>query len=91
MSDYSSSVITVKLRVSPELKEKIELASKENNRSMNAEMVLRLQQSFLEYPSENAERILQKAEFFLAEAMNMRSQVSAELDKIQKIAQELKK
>ncbi len=79
------------LRLPQSLKESIDDAAQKNNRSINAEIVLRLQQSFLEYPSENAERILQKAEFFLAEAMNMRSQVSAELDKIQKIAQELKK
>lgn len=79
------------LRLPQSLKESIDDAAQKNNRSINAEIVLRLQQSFLEYPSENAEKVLQKAEFFLAEAMNMRSQVSAELDKIQKIAQELKK
>lgn len=35
-----------KLRVSPELRDEIERAAKANNRSMNAEIVARLQSSF---------------------------------------------
>lgn len=39
-----------KLRLPPELKEKIVASSKEHNRSMNADIVARLEQSFLSQP-----------------------------------------
>ena len=42
----------VNLRLSTELKERIDLAAKENNRSLNSELVTRLEDSFA--PSGNA-------------------------------------
>lgn len=44
--DMSSEVVTLKVRVSPEFREKITNTAKENNRSMNQEIVSRLEQSF---------------------------------------------
>lgn len=49
MSNQADHTI-VRLRVPPELKEKIEKAAEENNRSQSAEMVARLEQSFKPAP-----------------------------------------
>lgn len=46
MSEDQSSVVTLKVRVTPEFREKIIETAKENNRSMNQEIVARLEQSF---------------------------------------------
>lgn len=46
MSDEQSSVVTLKVRVSPEFREKIVNTAKQNNRSMNQEIVARLEESF---------------------------------------------
>lgn len=48
MSDDQASVVTLKVRVTPEFREKIVKTAKENNRSMNQEIVSRLEQSFSE-------------------------------------------
>lgn len=45
MSDNPKHV-TVRLRVPPELRDKIAASSEQYNRSMNADMVARLEQSF---------------------------------------------
>lgn len=47
MSEDNNAVVTLKVRVTPEFREKIIDAAKENSRSMNAEIVHRLEQSFL--------------------------------------------
>ncbi len=46
MNDDEQTVLTLKLRVSPELKHKIVNSADAHNRSMNADMVARLEQSF---------------------------------------------
>ncbi|VXA55297.1 Arc family DNA-binding protein [Acinetobacter proteolyticus] len=46
MSEDQNSVVTLKVRVSPEFREQLVSTAKENNRSMNAEIVHRLEQSF---------------------------------------------
>ena len=47
MSDQEQTkVITVKLRVSPDLRDRIAQSAKAHNRSMNADMVARLEASF---------------------------------------------
>ena len=46
MSDDQNSVVTLKVRVTPEFREKIVATAKDNNRSMNAEIVSRLEGSF---------------------------------------------
>lgn len=46
MSEDDSKVVTLKVRVVPEFREKIISTAKNNNRSMNAEIVARLEQSF---------------------------------------------
>lgn len=49
MSNQSDHTI-VRLRVPPELKQKIEKSAEDNNRSQSAEMVARLEESFLDKP-----------------------------------------
>lgn len=46
MSDDQSGVVTLKVRVTPEFREKIVETAKANNRSMNQEIIHRLEQSF---------------------------------------------
>lgn len=46
MSEDQSSVVTLKVRVTPEFREKIVETAKANNRSMNQEIVSRLEASF---------------------------------------------
>ena len=46
MSEDQISVVTLKVRVSPEFREKIVETAKANNRSMNQEIVARLEKSF---------------------------------------------
>jgi len=46
MSEDQNTVVTLKVRVSPEFREKIVATAKENNRSMNQEIVARLEKSF---------------------------------------------
>lgn len=46
MNDEQQSVLTLKLRVTPELKQKIVESAEKYNRSMNADMVSRLEKSF---------------------------------------------
>ena len=61
MSEDQSAVVTLKVRVTPEFREKIIATAKENNRSMNAEIVHRLEQSFPQplHPMEIAEVLSQ--------------------------------
>ncbi len=82
MNYYPQTDPQYKLRIPPELKKQIENAAKDSNRSMNAEIVLRLQQSFLNDSSVTPLEIMQKAEHFLAETMAMRSQVEQQLEKL---------
>lgn len=46
MSDEDNKVVTLKVRVTPEFRELITDTAKANNRSMNAEIVDRLEKSF---------------------------------------------
>ncbi|WP_347455711.1 Arc family DNA-binding protein [Acinetobacter thermotolerans] len=46
MSEDQSGVVTLKVRVSPEFRERIVKSAKANNRSMNQEIVSRLEKSF---------------------------------------------
>ena len=70
------------LRMPQGLKDQIDEAALRSNRSINAEIVLRLQQSFLNDSSVTPLEIMQKAEHFLAETMAMRSQVEQQLEKL---------
>lgn len=47
MSEDSGTVVTLKVRVTPEFREKIVETAKANSRSMNAEIVHRLEKTFL--------------------------------------------
>lgn len=47
MIEDDNKVVTLKVRVTPEFREKIVNTAKENSRSMNAEIVHRLEQSFI--------------------------------------------
>ncbi len=46
MSEDQNNIVTLKVRVTAEFREKIATTAKGNNRSMNAEIVARLEQSF---------------------------------------------
>ncbi len=46
MTVDDNKVVTMKVRVTPEFREKLVSTAKENNRSMNAEIVDRLEKSF---------------------------------------------
>ena len=46
MSEDQNNIVTLKVRVTAEFREKIATTAKENNRSMNAEIVALLEQSF---------------------------------------------
>lgn len=46
MTEDQSAVVTLKVRVTPEFREKIVSTAKNNNRSMNQEIVARLEESF---------------------------------------------
>ncbi len=56
-SNSVTQVITVKLRVSPDLKDKIANSAKNLNRSMNADMVARLEGSFESSENTSIERL----------------------------------
>lgn len=53
----SNEVVTLKVRVSPEFREKITNTAKENNRSMNQEIVSRLEKSFESQDLKNIQTI----------------------------------
>ena len=74
MSEDQNTVVTLKVRVSPEFREKIVATAKENNRSMNQEIVARLEKSFEEIPphkyTENAvAQVLEKSIAKLLDSM----------------------
>ncbi|USA54558.1 Arc family DNA-binding protein [Acinetobacter sp. C32I] len=46
MNEDDNKVVTMKVRVTPEFREKLVTTAKGNNRSMNAEIVDRLEKSF---------------------------------------------
>ncbi|MDH0031333.1 MULTISPECIES: Arc family DNA-binding protein [unclassified Acinetobacter] len=71
MSNQADHTI-VRLRVPPELKEKIEKAAEENNRSQSAEMVSRLEESFLSNRNESTDEIYELvSEKFLLNLMRI--------------------
>lgn len=59
MSDDQSGVVTLKVRVTPEFREKIVDTAKQNNRSMNQEIVSRLEQSFTTDSNSPSQAMLQ--------------------------------
>lgn len=54
--------VTVRLRVSPELRDKIAASSEQYNRSMNADMVARLEQSFEHQENSDITQLKQQIE-----------------------------
>ncbi|WP_335984452.1 Arc family DNA-binding protein [Acinetobacter haemolyticus] len=76
-SENNSQVITVKLRVSPELKQKIAISAKAYNRSMNADMVARLEQSF---DNESEYSPLRLSDEELAEKLNRIEKIFSNID-----------
>lgn len=61
MSDNPKHV-TVRLRVPPELRDKIAASSEQYNRSMNADMVARLEQSFENQENSDIAQLKQQIE-----------------------------
>lgn len=79
MSDDQSSVVTLKVRVTPEFREKIVNTAKENNRSMNQEIVARLERSFL---SDSEDITLKNIIKSFGEITNETSRLQSELIEI---------
>ena len=71
MNEDQNSVVTLKVRVTHEFREKIINAAKENSRSMNAEIVYRLEQSFATVPQEEALMWKEEAEALIEELNNL--------------------
>lgn len=71
MSDESNTVVTLKVRVTPEFRERIVDAAKENSRSMNAEIVHRLEQSFSSVSQDEALMWKEEAEALMRELKNL--------------------
>ena len=71
MSDESNTVVTLKVRVTPEFRERIVDATKENSRSMNAEIVHRLEQSFSSVSQDEALMWKEEAEALMRELKNL--------------------
>lgn len=80
MSEDQSNIVTLKVRVTPEFREKIITSAKENNRSMNAEIVHRLEESY--YMQANSE---DKFLIFGGEA----EKIKMDLKKIQETVEQL--
>ena len=80
MSEDQTSVVTLKVRVTPEFREKIISSAKENNRSMNAEIVHRLEESYYTQAhseGSDAEKIkmdLQKIQATMDQLLNQKNQ-----------------
>ena len=66
--------IQYKLRLPPELKEKIAISAKEHNRSMNADIVARLEQTFSSevVPKGEASALIQQIKELLEENNRLR-------------------
>ena len=62
MSEDQNNIVTLKVRVTAEFREKIATTAKENNRSMNAEIVARLEESFNKGKSQDDELVDLKKE-----------------------------
>lgn len=79
MSNQADHTI-VRLRVPPELKQKIEESAEKNNRSQSAEMVARLEQSF-------EEKISHETEMYLMNVMVKEQQ--KQIDQLQEMVKQL--
>ena len=62
MSEDQNNIVTLKVRVTAEFREKIATTAKENNRSMNAEIVARLEQSFEHQENSDIAQLKQQIE-----------------------------
>lgn len=71
MSNQENHII-VRLRISPELRDQIADSAKTHNRSMSADMVVRLEKSFTEQQSINLTRLEEEISRLSAEAREMR-------------------
>lgn len=62
MSEDQNNIVTLKVRVTAEFREKIVATAKENNRSMNQEIVARLEQSFEHQENSDIAQLKQQIE-----------------------------
>ncbi|ENW78414.1 hypothetical protein F909_04104 [Acinetobacter sp. ANC 3929] len=77
--------VTVRLRVPPELRDKISKSSEQYNRSMNADMVARLEQSFEAQISHEFE--MHMMEIMLKEQQDKINSLIQSVDNLTKIVQ----
>ncbi|HCK31104.1 MAG TPA: toxin-antitoxin system HicB family antitoxin [Acinetobacter ursingii] len=77
--------VTVRLRVPPELRDKISKSSEQYNRSMNADMVARLEQSFEAQISHEFE--IHVMEIMLKEQQDKINSLIQSVDNLTKIVQ----
>ena len=91
MSNQADHTI-VRLRVPPELKQKIEESAEKNNRSQSAEMVARLEQTFnnpiLHEPESVIERVDKVIEIIEHQDKTIKSQ-NETIDAVQKMLSDL--
>lgn len=89
MSNQADHTI-VRLRVPPELKEKIEKAAEENNRSQSAEMVSRLEESFENNQSSYIEAFTDAGVKIISHVMTSLKESGLSDDQIKRIFNDLK-
>lgn len=80
MSEDQNNIVTLKVRVTAEFREKIATTAKENNRSMNAEIVARLEQSFNKVNTHETEMYLMNV---------MVKEQQKQIDKLQEMVKQL--
>lgn len=101
MSEEESTVVTLKVRVTPEFREKLVTTAKENNRSMNAEIVDRLEKSFLDIPNipasfhtltstlDNAAKVIENQEKTIAEQKKTIESLTKSFDDLASVSKEI--
>jgi predicted metal-dependent phosphotriesterase family hydrolase len=90
MTEDDNKVVTMKVRVTPEFREKLVTTAKENNRSMNAEIVDRLEKSFENKQSSYIEAFTDAGVKIISHVMTSLKESGLSDDQIKKIFNDLK-
>ncbi|WP_266126069.1 Arc family DNA-binding protein [Acinetobacter bereziniae] len=90
MTEDDNKVVTMKVRVTPDFREKLVTTAKENNRSMNAEIVDRLEKSFENNQSSYIEAFTDAGVKIISHVMTSLKESGLSDDQIKKIFNDLK-
>ncbi|MCB8769424.1 Arc family DNA-binding protein [Acinetobacter soli] len=90
MTEDDNKVVTMKVRVTPEFREKLATTAKENNRSMNAEIVDRLEKSFENNQSSYIEAFTDAGVKIISHVMTSLKESGLSDDQIKRIFNDLK-